>query len=237
MIAGIGRRPTVGDRVRWRLFNDHAGESLVTVRTLAATVRTRAPRKGANCTMIKRRCATLEPVRSLALRRLLVCAVASAASLPVAPAIAQQPGVTYDPDSPAGRQYGLPLADAPTPRASKQKGRAAQPRQDDVTLFGSGIKPSEGSTSRNAEDRGAPSSSGSRTPPPAAPSSPDASSKADRTPGAPAPEPRSSRTVAKAEGPSGTTVSLGTAALVLVVGLTAALGFRSADRRRRRAPS
>lgn len=63
-------------------------------------------------------------------------------------AVAQEDGVTYDPDSPAGREYALPLESArdvsrPKPKASTPAttGAAGAPAvsDGDAALFGAGI--------------------------------------------------------------------------------------------------
>lgn len=63
--------------------------------------------------------------------------VACSVSLPVpAGAAAQEPGVVYDPDSPAGKEYALPLEAA---RRDGQPVGARRDRVSDAPLFGAGL--------------------------------------------------------------------------------------------------
>lgn len=82
------------------------------------------------------------------MRRAFVCFfVTSAAALATAPAAAQEPGVVYDPDSPAGKEYALPLdaarnAAAPVGRPGGDTRQPASPEQPArAPLFGEGITP------------------------------------------------------------------------------------------------
>lgn len=60
------------------------------------------------------------------------------------PAAAQEDGVTYDPDSPAGKEYALPL-DRARDEATGNDRRTSQ--KGGSELFGAGIKPASGAGS------------------------------------------------------------------------------------------
>jgi hypothetical protein len=91
-------------------------------------------------------------------RALLLAAIAAALGYPQA-AAAQEPGVNFDADSPAGKEYVIPLADARSlgrPGASDggaaaaRPGSAARANDDEAQLFGDGVQPAAatGSASR-----------------------------------------------------------------------------------------
>ena len=98
--------------------------------------------------------------------RILVLALLWAAVLPTAVAHAQGDGVTYDPDSPAGREYALPL---PRERASAHPGRGdgSDRASPSAPLFGAGLRregPSSGAPTTGGDARprtGTPASDGS----------------------------------------------------------------------------
>lgn len=84
------------------------------------------------------------------LRRSLLSVAATATLLLGAPAAARAAGVTIDPDSPAGREYALPLD---TARSGGGGGAARSDRatdDDHEQLFGAGIEDGRGS----GENRG-----------------------------------------------------------------------------------
>lgn len=158
-----------------------------------------------------------------------MCMLVLSVAIGTTSATAQEPGVSYDPDSPAGQQYGLPLSDAPTPgdepdrksAAGASAGGPAAPARDTggVTLFGSGVATPE---------------DGQRRAPSASRTTPDAASEENATPDAVTslPSRRDEQVTQTAAGLSGTTVSLGFAGVALLVGLLAAMGVRRADSRR-----
>jgi hypothetical protein len=67
-----------------------------------------------------------------------------------APAAAQAPGVTYDPDSPAGREYALPLDTAR--RAADA--RPSERRNDRSALFGEGVEADPALAASGASGKG-----------------------------------------------------------------------------------
>jgi hypothetical protein len=81
--------------------------------------------------------------------------------VPVAPAAAQESGVHVDPDSPAGKEYAIPIEQARRQAAgastSKDGGRAS----GDAALFGAGIAPRSGGRGSSGQSGGGTGGGGS----------------------------------------------------------------------------
>lgn len=174
-------------------------------------------------------------------RRALACALLILGLGVAAPAVAQEPGVTYDPDSPAGRQYALPLDDVPMPATSKSPqadgttpSTRPAPADPQAALFGAGISkpgsaPLEGSLSKDGSSgsgaKGAVRKSKTS-------STGDEAGANDSTPAAKRPlAPAPAQRATQAAGISATAASLASAALVVLLGLAAAFAVRSGRRR------
>jgi hypothetical protein len=153
---------------------------------------------------------------------------------PPSAAMAQGPGVFVDPDSPAGKEYALPLEEARREAAPDASGPGAGTSGRDSgndasastasPLFGEGIEPSDSAAAGNDGDAGATDSSESsnRTKDGEPRGAGPASLAGDRGPTA-----RGSAAVeaAAAEG-SGALLTAGMGAAVLAVGLLAGFGLR-----------
>ena len=71
--------------------------------------------------------------------RVSIAAVCCAlAVLPAPAAFAQEPGVSYDPDDPAGKQYALPLDN------TRRKADGGESKAGEAPLFGAGVSQSGG---------------------------------------------------------------------------------------------
>jgi hypothetical protein len=153
---------------------------------------------------------------------------------PPSAAMAQGPGVFVDPDSPAGKEYALPLDQArreAAPDASGPgAGRTGRDSGGDASgstappLFGEGIEPSDGAAAGKDGDSGATDSSDSSN-----------RRRDGETPGAGlasragdgAPTARGSAAIEAAAGEgSGALLTAGMGAAVLAVGLLAGFGLR-----------
>lgn len=86
-------------------------------------------------------------MRWLAHRIMVVVTAASVAGLAPATVFAQDSGVTYDPDSPAGREYALPLEDA---RSTGREQDATGTDESDGG-FGAGIEPAPAASTSTAQ--------------------------------------------------------------------------------------
>lgn len=95
-----------------------------------------------------------------------------------APAAGQEPGVHYDPDSPAGKQYAIPLEQARDigGAGTTSSPSAGAPSSGDDDLFGAGIAPKpakrDGGARKPRESSGKtsdPSPASRSAPPPARP--------------------------------------------------------------------
>jgi hypothetical protein len=147
-------------------------------------------------------------VKRLALIPLLVLMAVSAAA-------AQQDGVFVDPDSPAGKEYAVPLD-----QARDEASGGAEGAPGDRLLFGEGIEPAEGKSAGAQGGNGAGKAGGA---------SGDAGGGAPEGDGGPSPLDVGQSSVAieaaAADGSNGL-LSAGIAAAVLAVGLLGGLGLR-----------
>ncbi len=136
-----------------------------------------------------------------------VCTAAPAA------AGAQAPPIQYDPDSTAGAEYAVPLAQARERDGGAGGASGASPRQDGSGLFGTGIRRVPSTAGASSSDPAASQARSARSPESASAGPVGASQSAGAATG----------------GISGLTVALGTGLAVLVVGLGGAgvLGRRS----------
>jgi hypothetical protein len=148
------------------------------------------------------------------------------AATPAPPAAAQEDGVFVDPDSPAGKEYAVPLQEARRQAAAGDNGNASSGQP----LFGEGIKRAEGSAS-GGSGGGSPGRDGSGK---GAGSSGSSGSEQrvrgdDASPGARAALPSAPRSAAieaaAADGSDGL-MTAGIAAAVLAAGVLGGLGLR-----------
>ena len=82
-------------------------------------------------------------------------------ALLVSPAWAQEDGVFVDPDSPAAKEYALPLEQARREAGGGSQGAGA----DAAPLFGEGVKPSGNAATARGGDDGERSTAAGETPP------------------------------------------------------------------------
>jgi hypothetical protein len=159
-----------------------------------------------------------------------ILAAAVVALLVPSVAIAQDNDVNYDPDSPAGKEYGLPLdsarnvggggdvASRATPRSAKGGSAASTASQSSGVLFGVGIAAKPGGKERNNASRGSETSRGSKK---------QAAGHEPSTPAAVSRERRNfKQTVAASSGASPIMIGGGFAGLALVAALLGLLAVR-----------
>jgi hypothetical protein len=151
------------------------------------------------------------------------------AATPAPPAVAQEDGVFVDPDSPAGKEYAIPLQEARR-QAAGERGEGGGNPSSGQPLFGEGINRAEGSASGSngggspgrdgsAEGAGSPGSSGSEQRVPGGDASPGARATLPSAPRSAAIE------AAAADGSDGL-VTAGIATAVLAAGVLGGLGLR-----------
>jgi cobalamin biosynthesis Mg chelatase CobN len=121
----------------------------------------------------------------LRVHRLLLSTIAALAVLaPAAQAQELEPGVSVDPNSPAGKEYALPVDSARKAAQGKTSKKKATDKK--APLFGEGVKSKKDSSDSGASKSGSSSGSGDSGTTASTPSSGDAGSKSssskDKTP-------------------------------------------------------